>query len=171
MLLAKELLEHARFLADLNPRGTSQANIRRSISAAYYAVFHLLSADVAVQVSPDVPLGLRERTQRVLEHSHMLKVAKAFSAHGATHIKDLPGDVQLPEPVSRELSSVANSFKELQEARYSADYDVLRRFDPADALTLVQKAERAFVDWNAERTSRNAPVFLATLIFGKSWNR
>jgi hypothetical protein len=78
MSLAEELLEHARFLANLDPRTTSQANIRRAISAAYYAVFHLLAAEVAEQVSPDSPAGLRERTQRALEHTQMGKVAKAF---------------------------------------------------------------------------------------------
>ena len=52
MSLAEELLEHARFLANLDPRATSQANIRRAISTAYYAVFHLLAAEVAAQVSP-----------------------------------------------------------------------------------------------------------------------
>ena len=171
MSLAEELLEHARFIATLDPTVTSQANSRRAVSAAYYAVFHLLAAEVAGQVSPVVPPGLRERTQRALEHTQMLRVAKAFSREGASQIKDLPDDLPLPEPVSRELSSIANSFKELQEARYSADYDVLKRLDRADALILVQKAENVFADWKTERKSNNAPVFLASLMFGKVWNK
>jgi len=171
MSLAEELLEHASFLAHLDPGTTSQANIRRAISAAYYAVFHLLATEVARQVSPDTPPGLRERTQRALEHTHMLRVAKTFSRQGANQIKDLPDDIALSVPVSRELASVATAFKELQEARYSADYDVLKQFDPADALTLVQKAKQVFEDWRIEEKSSNAPVFLASLMFGKSWNR
>ena len=171
MSLAEELLEHARFLATLDPSTTSQANIRRAVSAAYYAVFHLLAAEVAEQVSPVLPAGLRGRTQRALEHGQMLKVAKAFSLQGAKRIKDLPADISLPDPISSELSSVAGSFKDLQEARYSADYDVLRQLDPSEALTFVQEAERLFKDWKTERRSKNAPVFLAALMFGKSWNR
>lgn len=171
MPLAEELLEHARLLANLDPRTTSQANIRRAVSAAYYALFHLLSAEVGRQVSPDLPEGLRERTQRALEHGQMLKVAKAFSLKDAKRVKDLPDDLPLPEPISVELASVAISFKELQEARYTADYDVFKQLDPGDALVLVQKAETAFRHWKTERTSRNAPLFLACMIFGKTWNR
>jgi uncharacterized protein (UPF0332 family) len=171
MSLAEELLEHARFLANLDPRATTQANIRRAISAAYYAVFHLLAAEVAAQVSPDVPRGLRERTQRALNHTHMLKVAKAFSQPGAKRAKDLPDDVVLPDPISMELASIADIFQELQEARHTADYDVLKQFDPDDAVTLVRKAERVFDNWKTERGSSNAPVFLAAMTFGKDWNR
>ena len=171
MSLAEELLEHARFLANLDPRTTSQANIRRAISAAYYAVFHLLAAEVAEQVSPDSPAGLRERTQRALEHTQMGKVAKAFSQEGATRVKDLPDDIVLPNPVSRELASIGNRFKELQDARHAADYDVSKYFYPTDALTQVQEAEEVCKDWKIEETSSNATVFLASLMFGRSWNK
>ncbi|MGA2252447.1 hypothetical protein [Terracidiphilus sp.] len=158
MSLAEELLEHARFIASLDPETISQAGIRRAISTAYYAVFHLLAEEVSGQVSPASPSGLRERTQRALEHTQMLKVAKAFSLEGASRIKDLPGDVPLPQPVSRELASIANGFRELQEARYSADYDVLKQFDPADAFALVQKAEQVFNDWKVEKGNQAIPL-------------
>lgn len=171
MSLAEELLEHARFIATLDPRTMSQASVRRAISAAYDAVFHLLATEVAGQVSPVVPAGLRERTQRALEHGSMAKVADAFSRAAGATVTPFLGDFPLPEPVSGELASIANSFKELQEARHSADYDVSKRFDPADALIEVQKAEKPFEDWNMERNSNNAPVFLASLMFGRLRNR
>jgi len=171
MSLAEELLEHARFLANLDERTTTQANIRRAISAAYYAVFHLLAAEVAAQVSPDLPAGLRERTQRALDHIQMVKVAKAFSLEGATKVKDLPDDIVLPNPVSRELALVGSRFRRLQDERHAADYDVSKHFDPTDALNQVQEAEEVFKDWKIERNSRNATVFLASLMFGKSWNK
>jgi hypothetical protein len=171
MSLAEELLEHARFLANLDPRTTSQANIRRAISAAYYSVFHLLAAEVAAQVSPAFPAGLRERTQRALNHTQMQKVAKAFSQAGAKRVKDLPDDIELPDPVSQELASISNSFKDLQEARHAADYDVLKHFDPIVAVLYVQEAENIFKDWNSEKNSNNTPVFLAALMFGKDWNK
>jgi uncharacterized protein (UPF0332 family) len=171
MSLAEELLEHARFLANLDPRTTSQANIRRAISAAYYAVFHLLAAEVAEQVSPGSPAGLREATQRVLSHTQMLNVATAFSRAGTKRVKYTPKDFVLPDPISNDLASISDIFKELQEARHMADYDVLKQFNPANAITLVQKAEKIFKDWKIEKTSRNAPVFLAAMIFGKDWNK
>jgi hypothetical protein len=47
----------------------------------------------------------------------------------------------------------------------------MKQHYPADALSLVRKAESIFKDWKAEKGSRNAPVFLAALIFGKDWNK
>jgi hypothetical protein len=47
----------------------------------------------------------------------------------------------------------------------------LKQFSPGDELALVQQAEKIFNDWNTEKSSNNAPVFLAALIFGKDWNR
>jgi hypothetical protein len=170
MSLAEELL-HARFLANLDPRATSRANIRRAISAAYYAVFHLLSAAVAEQVSPDFPAGLRGCIQRVLGHSEMFNMAKAFSQQGKNEAKGLPKGFVLPGPISQELASVSNGFKDLQEARHTADYDVLKQYNPGDELALVQQAEKIFKDWRTEKNSKNAPVFLAAMIFGKDWNR
>lgn len=169
--LAEELLDHAWFLANLDARTTTQANIRRAISTAYYAVFHLLAAEVAAQVSPDSPIGLRERTQRALDHMQMVKVAKAFSLEGATKVKDLPDDITLPNPVSRELALIGSRFRRLQDERHAADYDVSRHFDPTDALNQVQEAQEAFKDWKVERNSRNASIFLASLMFGKYWNK
>ncbi|MGB8259445.1 MAG: hypothetical protein WCE75_03805 [Terracidiphilus sp.] len=170
MSLAEELLEHARFLATLDPRVTTQANIRRAISAAYYAVFHLLAAEAAAQVSPGVPRGLRERTQRVLEHKQMATAAYAFSQPGGRQA-NLPPDIRLAEPISDQLALIASTFRELQEARQAADYDVLKRHDPTEALVLVQKAEEIFRLWKSERGSSNADVFLVSLLFGKSWNK
>jgi hypothetical protein len=171
MSLAEELLIHARFLASLDERTTTQANIRRAISAAYYAVFHLLAAEVATQVSPNFPAGLREGTQRVLSHTQMLNVATAFSRPGVSKVKFTPRDFVLPCPVSRELASIAKGFEELQAARHLADYDVMKQHYPGDALSLVQVAESIFKTWKTEKDSPNAPVFLAAMIFGKDWNK
>jgi uncharacterized protein (UPF0332 family) len=171
MSLAEELLEHARFLANLDERTTTQANIRRAISAAYYAVFQLLAAEVAAQVSPDLPAGLREATRRVLNHTQMSNVATAFSRTGANKVKYTPKDFVLPSPISKELASIAKGFEELQAARHTADYDVIKQHYPADALSLVEKAESIFKDWKVEKTFPNAPVFLAALIFGRDWNK
>jgi len=143
MSLADELLEHARFLAHLVPGHTSQASLRRAVSTAYYAVFLLFSAEVAVQVSPSFPAGLRERTQRALHHKQMLTVANAVSQVGGKP-GNLPPDIKLPEPISIELSFIASGFKNLQEARHAADYDLTRSFDRTDVVSVVKSAEDIF---------------------------
>ena len=43
MSLHADLLEQAEQLAQLDPRRPKQANLRRAVSSAYYALFHLLT--------------------------------------------------------------------------------------------------------------------------------
>ncbi len=47
MALAQDLLEQAQHLAVYEGSNPSQAALRRSISTAYYALFHLLVEDAA----------------------------------------------------------------------------------------------------------------------------
>jgi uncharacterized protein (UPF0332 family) len=48
MAYADELIEHAFALAERNlPNEPNQADLRRAVSAAYYALFHLLTIEAA----------------------------------------------------------------------------------------------------------------------------
>jgi uncharacterized protein (UPF0332 family) len=170
MSLAEELLTQARFLANLDPHSPTQANLRRAVSSAYYAVFHLFSGEVAAQISPLGPSGLRNRTQRALNHNSMYKAAEAFSLSGARP-RNLPADIDLLGPVSAELISIAEGFKRLQDERHAADYDISQSFDRIKVLELVETAENIFVAWRKEKKSGNAPVFLASLMFWQLWNK
>ncbi len=170
MSLAEELLVQARFLATLDPHRPVQANLRRAVSSAYYAVFHLLSAEVADHVASVGPPGLRERTQRALNHNTMYKAAEAFSLPGSRP-RSLPADIELHGPVTAELVAIAKGFKRLQEERHAADYDVRQVFDRIRALALVETAEEIFADWNLEKNSSNARVFLSSLMFWQLWNK
>ncbi len=42
MSLSRDLLKQARILARKEPKKPLQASLRRSVSASYYAIFHLL---------------------------------------------------------------------------------------------------------------------------------
>ena len=46
MAYPDELLELARELANLHPGHPHQASLRRAVSTAYYALFHLLISEV-----------------------------------------------------------------------------------------------------------------------------
>ena len=173
MSLAEELLEHARFLANLDERTTTQANIRRAVSAAYYAVFHLLSAAVAEQMSPSVPLGLRGRTQRALDHADMAKAADLFKNPGGP-VTGVPDDIGHSDPISAKLARIAGDFRDLQQNRYIADYDILDARNVvkyAWASRYVAKAEQLFLDWNEEKGTDNAKVFLAGLMIAGKWKK
>jgi hypothetical protein len=170
MSLAEDLREHARALLEASAK---EVQLRRSVSAAYYALFHLLSSAVAKQVSPDSPVGLRGRTQRALDHGQMATAAKNFSAPGK-YPMNLPKDIGFSDLISPRLANVAQSFVDLQEARYMADYDVLSSTGDVNvrwAQECLAKADAAFQDWSIEKNSEGARVFLAALILWKQWGR
>jgi len=92
MLLAEELLEHARFLANLDaPYNYASKHQASDFSCVLFRVFHLLAAEVAAQVSPDRPVGLRERTQRALNHTRMVDVAQGVFAGSREKSKGASG--------------------------------------------------------------------------------
>jgi len=173
MPLADELIKHARFLVDLDPVAPQEVNLRRAVSAAYYAAFHLFSAAVAEQISPSVPFGLRGRTQRALDHGAMAKAADLFKNSGRP-ITGIPDDIGHSEIVSAKLARIAGDFKDLQQNRYIADYDVLDAKNVVTyvwAVGYVTKAEQLFLDWKDERGTDNAKVFLAALMLAGKWGK
>lgn len=167
MPLPNDLLEQAQFLAQREQRRPRQASLRRAVSTAYYAVFHLLAAGAASQASLAVPVGLSERVQRALEHGAMKEAAKRFeSGNLPDHIKPL-----VTNPLPAPLAAVARSFVRLQDERHKADYDVSSRFERARAQNAVALATQLFVDWDSVRNTDDARVFLASLMFWKLWSK
>jgi hypothetical protein len=169
MSLAQDLLEQARLLAQPRTgRGRPrQASLRRAVSTAYYAAFHLLCAEATAQASPSAPGGLRERVQRSLSHATMKQAANAFqSSNFPARIAPLIGG-----PLPPALISVARSFVHLQDERHSADYDLADQFDRNRVQELIREAEGVFRDWNAVRNSDEAKVFLAALMFWSLWSK
>lgn len=74
MSLQRDLLRQARQLALHEPRRPRQASLRRAVSAAYYAVFHLLLDAVSREVvsGSDHDL-LRQTVSRAVTHAEMKK--------------------------------------------------------------------------------------------------
>jgi hypothetical protein len=169
MALPQDLLEQARILAQPGTgRGRPrQASLRRAVSTAYYAVFHLLSADATSQASPAGPAGLRERVQRSLQHTSMKAAANAFQSNS------LPARIAplIPGPIPAPLISVARGFVRLQDERHNADYDLADQFDRNRVQGLIREAERVFRDWEAVRSTDEARVFLAALMFWNLWSK
>lgn len=169
MILATDLLEQARFLSrrEPGPGRPRQASLRRAVSAAYYAVFHLLAAEAATQASAASPRKLRERVQRALTHEKMKEAAAAFRANNPPpYVSSLLG-----ASVPKELSEIADRFILLQEARHKADYDLSEQFDRTRVQTLVNDAEHLFKLWSQIRDTDSAHVFLASLLFWKLWSK
>jgi hypothetical protein len=162
--LHADLLAQARGLAKKEPRRPKQASLRRAVSAAYYALFHLLVDEATRRlIRGDRRLGLRNGLARAFVHARMKKVAVGFN--GGTPVE--PWKASLAgATLSPDLKNVAGAFVDLQQARHEADYDRSHTFTKQECLGLVRQAEDAFAAWARVRGSLEADVFLVALLAG-----
>lgn len=161
MSLSEDLLALATELSTIDSRRPRQASLRRAVSTAYYALFHLLVEEAASFFVSGDRQSMREALSRAFNHGAMQKVAEGFaSAKVSPKIKCLLPEETLPV----ELIRVAQAFVDLQQARHGADYDLGRRYFRNDSLALIDQARRAFTDWGSIRSNPSARVFLFGLL-------
>jgi uncharacterized protein (UPF0332 family) len=175
MRLAEALLLQSHELVWLDSTKPKQVNLRRAISSAYYAIFHLLISDSVYRLNPKLPgkFGIKvsgplmARMGRAFQHGDMRKVCMQFQQ------TSLPEAVAplLSNGVSAELKAVAKAFLDLQEDRHTADYDAGKFYSRDDAIVAVETAERAFHIWRRIRNSDEISVFMAALAFGARWSK
>lgn len=165
MSLHGDLLEQAAHLARREPKRPRQASLRRAVSAAYYALFHLL-CDEASRRMIGHGIGetaLRQTVRRAFAHGDMKAVARSFSGGAVPAIWQ--GSVG--GPVQPDLRQVADVFVELQQSRHDADYDLSSVFRRAEVIDLIQRCEAAFSAWSRCRNTAGAQVFLVALLINK----
>lgn len=166
MSLHGELLRQARHLAVKEPKKPRQASLRRSVSASYYALFHLLIDEAAKRMfSGKDRAALRNALVRMFDHGTMQKVAKSHSERNQNAVQHSALNGQ---SIPKELVRVAGAFANLQQARHDADYNRSYRFTRSEVLDLLSVAEEAFEDWKAVRKTLQAEVFLAGLLVGNN---
>lgn len=160
MGLADDLLDVADRLAKPARSEPEQASLRRAVSTAYYALFHLLVGEVG-QLWQGGSVTSRQRVERALQHTAMKDVSDAFSY---SHWTDWSGKQQV---VPHELRDVAGAFVSLQQERHEADYNSGRSWAQVEAQSKVQQARLAFQRWQAVRTHPIAQDYLLALLVGK----
>jgi uncharacterized protein (UPF0332 family) len=145
MAFPDDLLKDAHHLAARGEKDLRQSSLRRAVSTAYYALFHLLIADFVLNWKrPDQ----RVRLGRMFDHSKM-KQAKFQSAN--------------PTPVEEDLKTVIDAFAQLQEDRYTADYDVGTNWSPKGVENTLAIADEAFKAWRIVRKEKIAQDHLLTM--------
>ena len=151
-MLADDLLEDARHLAAKGDAEKRMSCMRRAISTAYYAVFHLLVEDFVEHWEFE---DQRARLGRMFDHTKMRDAA--FT----------PKDKKNPTPVETALIDVKTAFGQLQGDRHRADYDLgwnIIQTDVVDAITL---AEDTFVKWRSIRNEDVARHHLLSMFGAK----
>jgi len=151
-MLADDMLEDARHLAASGDAERRPSSMRRAISTAYYALFHLLVEDFVEHWEFQ---DQRARLTRMFDHKKMRDAA--FTPKGEKH----------PTAVEAALVDVKTAFRQLQADRHRADYDLawnIGATDVADAITL---AEDSLKKWRAIRDEGVARHHLVTM-FGRT---
>jgi hypothetical protein len=170
MSLASDLLAQATELARRDKNKPKQASLRRAISTAYYALFHLLTLEASKEIAPANPPKLQRQIQRAFDHGTMKQACQAFAKNfSGSASRQLP--TSLIPSINAELRRLASAFVALQEARHKADYDLLSDFNRLDALQECQRAKDAFDAWETIKGTTEANVFLCALVFWKQWSR
>ena len=169
MSLHVDLLKQARLLATREPRRPLQASLRRSVSAGYYALFHLFVFKATGRFIKGADrTALRHCLARAFAHAEMKEVSRQFALNNVS-AKIQPGLNGLALP--SELRRLATTFVDLQQARHEADYDPARKFTRSEVLDLVGRVEQAFKDWSTIKNGLQADVFLTGLLAQRSMKR
>jgi uncharacterized protein (UPF0332 family) len=165
MAYSDDLLEPAVHLTKLDARRPRQANLRRAISTAYYAVFHEVSerAVAAILSRADAAGPIGARARRVIDHRASLRAAKWFAGSPESMLPALHAmrraAVDASNSVDPVLARACRRFISLQAERHRADYDMSTSFSRADAAHRIADAGAAIQDL------RNLPPRGDTLIF------
>ena len=162
MAFHDDLLAQADHLASKERKRPKQASLRRAVSAAYYALFHLLIDDaVHFLVAGKQRDGLRRQLARAFEHGQMKQAARAFVAPSPS---GNPWRSTLATAPSASLIAVAEAFIALQEQRHEADYDLSRTFTRSQVQARISRARAAFASWSLVRGTEEADAFLLALL-------
>lgn len=171
MTIHRDLLQQSRRLAQLDPMRPRQANLRRAVSSAYYALFHYLT-DQACRTMIGTQLAqspYRQIIARGFDHGTMKEACRRFAGGTLPRAmsRRLPHGVVVPTA----LRNVARAFVELQEQRHSADYDLSQTFTRAEVLALVRQAEHALTQFDVVTDRTLKKFFLACLWAWKGIDR
>lgn len=160
----EHLLEQAEILIQPPEAGPPrQANIRRAISSAYYAVFHSV-----VTAAADQYIG---KTKRQASQYGLV-----YRSVDHRWLRELCENVQKPTPPTRyrphvptngfgeNIVAFAAQLVELQDKRNAADYDPMIKVRTVDAALAIRGARSALGRFNRASPARKK-AFLALLLF------
>lgn len=138
-----QLLDVARRLAGGSGAvQATDAELRRAVSAAYYAVFHKLAGAAASHFAgPDAAdKPAYAILYRSFDHRHMKLVCEALKSGT---LKEKFRRALRRIAVSQDMRRFAEIFPDLQNTRHLADYDPATLFLASDVTSHILKAELA----------------------------
>ena len=152
----EELLNQARQLAGQ----TTQADLRRAISSAYYGLFHFLTTGAA-----DMIVGADKRATpyyglvyRSVEHRQLRTLSSYLGKSNPDALSMAPADGFGP------IADMARTGGNLLELRHKADYDPYYTCSASDADFAIVAARQAMDQFKAS-TPDQQQAFLKLFLF------
>jgi len=165
--LPYDLLAHAGDLLGESGNDANEVDLRRSVSAAYYALLHRIIEISVALVAPNVSIETNHRIQRWFEHAKIKEICGRFLKPKL----EQPLLGLIGESASPQLQTVCRNFVILQDARHEADYNLSYAIDFAEALKLWNSAAEAFIAWDSIRNTAEANIFILSLLLWKNWEK
>jgi len=160
MAFPEDLLEQARHLARRDPKRPKQASLRRAVSTAYYALFHLLIVETTKNWKrPEERFTLA----RMFEHALMAKACVSKRDALNAHFKRNPPQSTRLD-IDKHLHAVTETFVEMLQHLHTADYDSSTKWTRTETLEKLDTVQAAFQSWKSIRKSHDAQNFLVTLL-------
>jgi len=160
-----DLLAVARLLLTPGVLPPSDAQLRRAVSTAYYALFHRI-----LQAAASRFMGANKESSagytliyRSFDHRTMRTVCEGLDT---STLRDSLKRHLVRNAVSQDMRDFANTFSVLQDARHLADYDPKAVFLSADVFSLVGSATTAMEAFDRIETDEKADVL--ALMLGKA---
>jgi uncharacterized protein (UPF0332 family) len=150
MTFHRDLLDVARYLLEKN--SPTQATLRRSVSTAYYALFHLLIYESCSNWGRPEQ---RTNLARAFEHKQMLTASERQRVKYKHAAED---------STEKHLFEIAFSFVQLQQKREFADYDPNVEVSFDQARVAIGQAEAAFSSWEIIRNEQATQDYLFSLL-------
>jgi uncharacterized protein (UPF0332 family) len=155
-----DLLEQAGHLASREPKRPKQASLRRAVSTAYYALFHLLITETTKNWKRPTE---RHTLARMFEHILMGKVCTTKRNDLIRHFNTHPAPGRELD-VQKHLYTVTDTFVQMLQHRHSADYDSSAKWTRTDTLQKIESVQAAFQSWHEIKAEHEAQNFLVTLL-------
>ena len=145
----RDLIQTARRLAQPGAAQPTQADLRRAVSTAYYALFHCLAATAADLLTGSSRSPEWHQVYRALEHG---KARSACRQKGVMRMFPM------------EIRNFAGTFADLQGARHEADYALEGEYSKPDVLAIITRAEKA-IDQFEQADVRRRRGFAVHVLF------
>jgi len=150
-----DLLDQERRLARRESKRPRQASLRRAVSTAYYALFHLLITETTRNWKRPAE---RFTLARMFEHVFMAKACAAKRDSLSSHFNTHPApSAQLD--IQKHLHVVAVTFVRMLQHRHTGDYDSSTKWTRTDTLGTIDSVQAAFQSWKVIRKALKPRTF------------